>query len=64
MLRYIFVLTTSRVSKRDVFLVANMYWMIAFKIHVSNASSIEGTSNRNNSEIWKSFLSCVFSSIF
>ena len=38
-------------------LVANMYWMIAFKIHLFYASLFEETPNRSNSEIWKSFLS-------
>ena len=36
---------------------ANMYWMVAFKIHVVEASLFEETPNRSNSEIWESFLS-------
>ena len=28
-------------------LVANMYWMVAFKIHVSDASLLEETPNRH-----------------
>ena len=31
--------------------------MVAFKIHVYDASLFEETPNRSNSEIWKSFLS-------
>ena len=38
-------------------LVANMHWMVAFKIHVFDASLFEKTPNRSNSEIWESFLS-------
>ena len=37
-------------------LVANMYWMVAFKIHVFDASLFEETPNRSNSVIWKSLL--------
>ena len=38
----------SRVSKTDVkSLVANIYWMVAFKIHVSHASLFEETPNRH-----------------
>ena len=36
--------------------VANMYWIVAFKILVFNTSLLEETPNRSNSEIWKSFL--------
>ena len=39
---------------------ANMYWMVAFKIHVVEASLFEETPNRSNSEIWESFLSWMF----
>ena len=37
-----------------------MYWMVAFKIHVSDASLFEETLNRSSSEIWESFLSWIF----
>ena len=43
--------------------VANMYWMIAFKIHAFNASLIEETPNRSNSVSWESFSSRMFSAI-
>ena len=46
------------------FLVANMYWMVAFKVHVFDVSLFEETRNRSNSEIWKPILSSVFSSIW
>ena len=38
-------------------LVAKMYWMVAFKIHVFHASLFKETPNRSNSEIWESILS-------
>ena len=38
-------------------LVANMYWVVAFKIHVFDTSLSEETPNRSNSENWESFLS-------
>ena len=38
-------------------LVANMYWMIAFKMHAFNASLIEETLNRSNSVSCESFSS-------
>ena len=41
--------------------VANMYWTVAFKIHVFDASLFEETPNRSSSEIWESFLSWMFS---
>ena len=44
-------------------LVANMYWMIAFKIHVFGASFFEEMLKRSNSEIWESFLSRMLSPI-
>ena len=54
----------SKVSKRDVnLLVANMYCMVAFKIHVFDASLFEETPSRSSSEIWESFLSWMFSPI-
>ena len=37
-------------------LVANMYWKVAFKIHVFDASLFEETLNGSNSKIWESFL--------
>ena len=37
-------------------LVANVYWMVAFKIHVFDASLFEEMPNRSNSEIWESLL--------
>ena len=38
-------------------LIANMYSMVTFKIHVFEASLFEKIPNRSNSEIWESFLS-------
>ena len=38
-------------------LVANMYWMVAFKILVSDALVFDETPNRSSLEIWESFLS-------
>ena len=45
------------------FSVANIYWMVAFKIHVFEASLFEETPNRSSSEIWESLLSWIFSPI-
>ena len=42
-------------------LVANMYWMAAFKVLVFDASLFEETPKRSSSEIWKSLLSWIFS---
>ena len=38
-------------------LVTNRYWMVAFKIHVFDASLFEQAPNRDKCEIWESFLS-------
>ena len=38
-------------------LLANMYWMEAFKMHVFDASLLKEAPNRSNSKIWDSFLS-------
>ena len=37
-------------------LVDNTYWMVAFKIHVSDTLLSEETPNKSNSKIWKPFL--------
>ena len=44
-------------------LVANIYWVLAFKIHVFDNSLFEEMTNRSNSEIWELFLSLIFSPI-
>ena len=44
-------------------LVANIYWVLAFKIHVFDNSLFEEMTNRSNSEIWELFLSLMFSLI-
>ena len=44
-------------------LVANIYWVLAFKIHVFDNSLFEEMANRSNSEIWELFLSLIFSPI-
>ena len=44
-------------------LVANIYWVLAFKIHVFDNSLFEEMTNRSNSEIWGLFLSLIFSPI-
>ena len=44
-------------------LVANIYWVLAFKIHVFDNSLFEKMTNRSNSEIWELFLSLIFSPI-
>ena len=36
---------------------SNMYWMVAFKIHLFETLLLEESPNRSNSEIRKSFLS-------
>ena len=41
-----------------------MYWMVAFKILVFDASLFEETPNRSNSEIWKSFYNECFLQYF
>ena len=50
-------MTQELVRRTSNLLVANMYWMVAFKIHVSDTSLFQETPNRSNSEIWESFLS-------
>ena len=50
-------MTQELVRRTSNLLVANMYWMIAFKIHIFETSSFEEVPNRDNSEIWESFLS-------
>ena len=47
----------------SILLVTNMYWMVAFKIHVFDAPLFEEMPNRSSSEIWESFLSWKFSPI-
>ena len=59
----IFQTTQELVRGTSNLLVANMYWMVAFKIHVFDASLFEETPNRSSSEIWESFLSWMFSPI-
>ena len=44
---------------KSSFQVINTYWMIGFKIHVSDALLFDKTPNRSNSEIWESFLSWI-----
>ena len=53
----IFQTTQELVRRTSNLLVANIYRMVAFKIHVFHASLFEETPNRSNSEIWESFLS-------
>ena len=45
------------VRKKSNLLVANVYWMVAFKRHVFDESLFEETPSKSNSEIWKLFLS-------
>ena len=54
---WIFQTTHEIVRGLQNLLVTNTYCMVAFKIHVSDASLLEETPNRSNSEIWESFLS-------
>ena len=58
-----YVLKNGIIRGTSNLLVVNMYWMVAFKIHVFDASLFEGTPNRSSSEIWESFLSSMFSPI-
>ena len=44
-------------SNLILILVANMYWKVAFKMYVFDASLFEETLNGSNSKIWESFLS-------
>ena len=53
----IFQTTQELVRGTSNLLVANMYWIVAFKIHVFDPSLFEETPSRGNSEIWESFLS-------
>ena len=50
-------MTQELVRRTSNLLVANMYWMVAFKTHVFDASLFEEMPNRNSSEIRESFLS-------
>ena len=45
------------VRKKSNLLVANVYWMVAFKRHVFDTSLFEEMPSKSNSEIWKLFLS-------
>ena len=58
-----YVLKNGIIRGTSNILVVNMYWMVAFKIHVFDASLFEETPNRSSSEIWESFLSSMFSPI-
>ena len=58
-----YVLKNGIIRGTSNILVVNMYWMVAFKIHVFDASLFEETPNRSSSEIWESFLSLMFSPI-
>ena len=53
----IFQATQELIRETSNILVVNMYWMVAFKIHIFDASLFEETPNGSNSEIWESFLS-------
>ena len=52
------------VRGRSNLLVANKYWMVAFKTLVFDVSLFEETPNRRNSEIWELFVSLMFSPVF
>ena len=53
---WIFQMTEELVGGTSNLLVTLMYWMLAFKIHVFDASLFEETPNKSNFEIWESFL--------
>ena len=53
---WIFQTTQESVRGTSNLLIASMYWMVAFKIHVFDTSLFEETANRSNSQIWESFL--------
>ena len=60
LLKNVNYLNDSRVGKRDAKSfssqhVLNMYWIVAFKIHVFDVSLFEETPNRSSSEVWESF---------
>ena len=55
--------TQELVRRASNLLVANIYWVLAFKIHVFDNSLFEEMTNRSNSEIWELFLSLMFSLI-
>ena len=57
---WIFQTTQELVRVTWNLLVANMYWMIAFKIYVFDASLFDETPNGSNSKIWESFLSWIY----
>ena len=44
-------MTQDLVRKTSDLLAANVYWMVAFKMHAFDASLFEKTPNRSNSEI-------------
>ena len=46
---WIYQTTQELVRGTSNLLVANMYWMVAFKIHVFDASLFEETPNRSSS---------------
>ena len=50
-----FQMSQELVRRTSNLLVTNMYWMVAFKIYVFDASLFEETPNRSNSEIWNHF---------
>ena len=58
---WIFQTTQMLVRGTSNLLVANIFWMVAFKIYVFDSYIVEETPNRSNSEIWESLLSRVFS---
>ena len=60
---WIFQMTQELVRGTSNLLGANIYWMVAFKIHVFDPSLFGETPSRGNSEIWESFLSWMFSPI-
>ena len=45
-------MTQKLVREDSHLLLASMYWMVAFKIHVLDVSLFEGTPYRSNSKIW------------
>ena len=52
-----FQTTQELVGVTSNLLVVNIYWIVAFKIHVLDSSLFEETPNRSNYEIWEPFLS-------
>ena len=53
---WIFQMTEELVRGTSNLLVTLINWMLAFKIHVFDASLFEETPNKSNFEIWESFL--------